>query len=361
MPKQVMHVTVDWEGTDLKEENILAMKKFNKSFPDVPITHFICPAYFTRGYDAKPIAQEILSVIKSIDEVALHIHCWYSLVKGSGVSTVIKTPTWAADNNRDPGVTCKNGETDYGHPVPLGLYSAEDITKIVTYGRQLLVDNGIIKNTADCVGFRCGGWMTATNVFDGLKGVTTDPFLYDSSAVSAAYCDALFQNLRGWSLPLLHWVSLLWGNRQYSGSSYPYLSNSKSYLAYPKGVKGLYPTDKSISGLEMVDNWIVEVPDTGMLADFVTNEVWKDYIKKASTLEVEEVYLTIGFHQETATSTRSTYPEDKTRNIDKVSLAVSTFMGSEIVCNTFKENAVAYKRQVNAHHARTKKMNFHVG
>ena len=42
-------VTVDWEGRDLRDDNIAAMKALHAKFPQVKIVHFLNAAYFTKS------------------------------------------------------------------------------------------------------------------------------------------------------------------------------------------------------------------------------------------------------------------------------------------------------------------------
>jgi hypothetical protein len=44
-------VTVDWEGEQITPLSLQALEYFKTVHPDIPLTHFICPAYFTRGQD----------------------------------------------------------------------------------------------------------------------------------------------------------------------------------------------------------------------------------------------------------------------------------------------------------------------
>ena len=41
-------VTVDWEGSGFDEEDLAAFRQFRDEFPEVPLTHYLNAAYFTR-------------------------------------------------------------------------------------------------------------------------------------------------------------------------------------------------------------------------------------------------------------------------------------------------------------------------
>ena len=298
-------ITVDWEGYEIIPASIKAMKKFNEEFPDTPLEHFICPSYFTRCLDNKAITEAILSVIKPIDDKSLHVHCWYSLV-GRSVSPIIKIPTWNRGNDPEPGVRYGKNQVDYGHPVPLGLYTKDQIAEIISGSRKILALNNVIDSVDACTGFRCGGWMSSDVVLQGLQAIVDSPFLYDCSGAPYDYCQYMFgtdnpvyRPLKG--LPLMQWLGSLWGKVAISSPSY--LANQSTVSKYPDGVTGLCPPgtdwDQPISPPEWIGG-IVEIPNTGMLADYVVFETWKDYIDRAFEVAMGDVYLCIGFHQESA-------------------------------------------------------------
>jgi hypothetical protein len=294
--KIILTLTVDWEGASLKQENLDAMKVFQKKFPDYPVTHFICPSYYTRGEDPVPITEKIQSVLKPGDEIGLHIHCWYTLMD-LFAKRHITTPTWLPGNDPGDGVPYDGGtKMDYGHDVPLGLYTVEEITATLAGGRQLLATNGLIGSTADCPSFRCGGWMACDKVFTALVNAG---FKNDASGAPANFNLGVYQWIQtnwGVDYPLFDWLYQMWGTNYVSSPAF--LVNSKSRAAYPRGVLGI--GDPDISPPAII-NGIVEVPDTGSLADYNTRDDLKQYIDTAVDAPTDEVYISLGFHQETAT------------------------------------------------------------
>ena len=82
-----MVMTVDWEGDSISLENIDAIKKFRNAHPEIPILHFLNPAYYTKkGADASIINSQINSILTPKDELGLHIHAWKSLVEYCGLT-----------------------------------------------------------------------------------------------------------------------------------------------------------------------------------------------------------------------------------------------------------------------------------
>src|ERR1700730_14137670 len=161
MPTLTICVTVDWEGESLEAANLNEMTAFRKAFPKIPLTHFICPAYLTRGGDLQAISGLIRGQVLGGDEVALHVHCWQTLLTAAGVNPVLQ-PSWYINGDAGPQVHYGNHQVDQGHGVPLGNYTSPEIGKIIAYANQLLVANHIASATP--VSFRCGGWMSADPV-----------------------------------------------------------------------------------------------------------------------------------------------------------------------------------------------------
>ncbi len=293
--KIIMTLTVDWEGEHLKAANLDAMKLFNEKFPEYPLTHFICPAYYTRGEDPAPITEAIRSVIKPGDEIGLHVHCWYTLMDRYA-GRHIATPTWLPNDDPGQGVPYDHGsKMDYGHDVPLGLFTRQEIAKTLVGARQLLAEVGLIGSAADCTGFRCGGWMACDKVFEALADSN---FEYDASGAPSKFNLVVWERIRqryGVEVPLFYWISLIWGPSFVTAPDY--MVNLRSHAAYPGGVLGI--GDPAISGPAAIAP-LMEVPDTGSLADYTTFDDLKGYIDTAVSSLAEEVYISMGFHQETA-------------------------------------------------------------
>lgn len=254
-------VTVDWEGRDLRDDNIAAMKDLHAKFPQVKVVHFLNAAYFTKSdSDAAAAKAEIASAIAPGDEKALHIHGWKRLFEASGVSFISGPTFW--------GTTLKPNECFYdcGHEVPLSNYSVEDLRKVVRFSLDTLETQGFGRAKS----FRCGGWMAKENV---REAIAAEGLTYEESAVPAEF---LAPKLRQY--PIQGWLSELWAGT--TQTSQPYR------IATPAGE-------------------LVEVPDNGALADYVTADqmVAAYQANKAEwqrNNRTKNVVVSIGFHQETA-------------------------------------------------------------
>lgn len=253
-------VTVDWEGRDLRDDNLRAMQDLHARFPDVKIVHFLNAAYFTKsGADAEEARTKIASAIAPGDEKGLHIHGWKRLFEAAGVPFK-NTPTFW-------GTTIGPNECFYdcGHEVPISLYSVDELRKVVKFSLDTLEQQGFGRAKS----FRCGGWMAKDNV---REAVAAEGIAYEESAVPTAF---LAPKLR--SYPVQAWLDELWQGT--TKTTQPYT------IPTPAGD-------------------LVEIPDNGALADYVTADQMVDVFEanKAEWLRDRrrKVVVSIGFHAETA-------------------------------------------------------------
>ena len=100
---------------------------------EIPLTHFICPAYYTNG-EAR-VTQRIRNGCRlDMDEIACHVHCWKSIVEAARVR--FRTDLdWHAGTSR----------AGSGHGVPFGVYG-DDIQPILNYTNRLPSDQRSARN-----------------------------------------------------------------------------------------------------------------------------------------------------------------------------------------------------------------------
>lgn len=253
-------VTVDWEGRDLRDDNIRAMKDLHARFPDVKIVHFLNAAYFTKtDADAEAAREEIASAIAPDDEKALHIHGWKRLFEAAGVEFRSGPTFW--------GTTITPNECIYdcGHEVPISNYGVDELRKVVRFSLDKLEEEGFGRAKS----FRCGGWMAKENV---REAIAAEGLLYEESAVPA---DFLAPKLRQY--PVQGWLADLWA--------------------------GTTPTSQPYR-IPTAAGDVVEVPDNGALADYVSADqmfsVYEANKAEWQRAKTKDFVVSIGFHQETA-------------------------------------------------------------
>ncbi len=256
-PKIVATLSVDWEGAYLSPEGVEALEDFRKQRPEAPITHFVCPAYFTHGDDKAEAAKAVKSHVRDGDEVGLNLHPWFSLAENAGV------PPREAPNFY--GVEAPLAEFphgDQGYEVALGVYGPKELKKLISASAKLLVDNGLGTPTS----FRTGGYVATPSV---LEAARSSGMRVDSSAAWASWFEEAEGNFQGE-------VERLWPNMQ--------------ELTQPYGIDtGAGP--------------IVEVPNTGSFVDYATSDELLGHLQRAASQSKATgtaIYVNFGVHQESA-------------------------------------------------------------
>ncbi|MBC7659935.1 MAG: hypothetical protein H7249_09525 [Chitinophagaceae bacterium] len=259
-PKIHVVVSVDWEGRDITPENIAAMKAFRTDFPGIPLQMFLNAAYFTKvGANPKQIVEAMNSVLAPGDEKGLHIHGWKSLIEASGVK-FRSEPAF-----RGP-IDMSKCVPDCGHDVNITAYSEAELRKVIAFSLKTLEKNGMGRAKT----FRAGAWQADKKV---LRALAAEGIVLDDSATDAEF------------------LKERWGKT----------------LLYPV-TKKIWPDTVAASQPYWIDlgqgHKIQELPNNGCLADYVSGEsilksfqANRDLFKKDPS---KDVYLSIGFHQETA-------------------------------------------------------------
>lgn len=255
-----LYVSVDWEGRDLSEANLQAMVRLHERFPQVKIVHFLNAAYYTKP-DADPaaVSARIARTIAPGDERGLHIHGWKRLFEASGVTFRASPTFW--------GMTRLSNDCAYdcGHEVPISEYTSDELRKVVKFSGDTLEAHGFGRPRS----FRTGGWMGTQDVRDA---IAAEGIRVDSSAVPAEF---LAPKLGAY--PVHAWLSELW--------------------------QGTTPTSQPYR-LPSAAGDVVEVPDNGALADYMTAQQMVDVYEQCKAEFLRDrrrkVVVSIGFHQETA-------------------------------------------------------------
>lgn len=258
-------LTVDWEGDALTDKNLDAMVQFGIEFPNVPLLHFLNPAYFTKpNVDTIEVARKIHAVLRPCDEQGLHLHGWKSLIENAGV-TFRSVPTWA------DGYAASSSEDftdDEGSGVPIVVYSKEEVRDIFKKSIQILTDHGFDRPRS----FRAGGWMMDAKIQQVL---CEQEFALDSSQVPPELIKERCGGYFGYQ-----WMLELWPNTTITIQPY---------------------------GVQYKGKNLWEFPDNGALMDDTSSEQLFLLFKKIVDEYVNDphrpYFLVSGFHQETANLT----------------------------------------------------------
>lgn len=255
-------VTVDWEGRDLTESNLRAIENLRERFPQVKLVQFLNAAYFTKpGANAGDVTARIERALRPGDEHGLHIHGWKRLFEAAGVP-FRTTPTFWGTTIDARSYTCSS---DCGHEVAINAYTTDELRKVVRFSLDTLEANGFGRAKS----FRAGGWVASENVRDA---IAAEGLGWDHSEVPTPF----LQPKLG-TLPLYGWLGDIW----------------------PDAV----PTSQP-HGVDVAEGALVEVPDNGAMADYVSTEQMVDVFEQNKAAFAKngkkDVVVSIGFHQETA-------------------------------------------------------------
>jgi len=295
--KIIFSLTIDWEGEHFRNlSDLFAVRK--RIGEHIPVTHFICPAYFTQNI--KNAKEKISKAIFDIDEIALHIHCYESLVNKAGVkfrtepdffkgySPIVKK----LFSHLPKKLQLKNS----GRGVPLSAYTYDEIVKILKTSRKLLFQNFDIK---ELTGFRAGGWIASDEV---LRALAETGFKYDSSATPPSVLsqgfseknDGNFRDDYGDSYDgFSQYIIRMWGHQL---EEERFLANSLSRK---------YCSDNFITPFTQpysLQN-IIEMPNNASMSDYASIEkTMLPVLEEGFTIikkhDKNNFYINVGFHQE---------------------------------------------------------------
>ncbi|NRA46228.1 MAG: hypothetical protein HRU09_14840 [Oligoflexales bacterium] len=191
--KASLTLGIIWEGQDLVKHNLQALKEIRQHLPNIKVIQFLSPAYLTKpGVNQEQTLQKIKETIGKDDIIGLHLQPWRSFTQDAGVLFRTQPTFW--------GNQLANDNDEWGHEVPLSIYTQEEILKMIKHSQKLFSKHGISSPSI----FMAGGWMAAPHV---LEAVRQSGILFDSSAVAI---DITERKLRFY--PLFKWLKNIWGS-----------------------------------------------------------------------------------------------------------------------------------------------------
>lgn len=255
----VVSISVDWEGAYLDEGALAALARFRSENPGVPVTHFICPAYYSKP-DAvgAEVTAALRQQVRPGDEVGVHLHAWNTLVQAARVPVRAGRSFLTADGR------LMEFEGDAGFDLDPTIYTVTELRAILATSRRLLEAAGLRVAPV----FRVGGWLAAPNI---LEAARAEGFTVDSSAIDPAWLgdgdgEEEFQLLAGRLRDV--WPKV-------DRTTQPFLVDTR---AGP----------------------ILELPDSGGMADQVTMEEMEEHVRRAAQGASRPVFVHLGVHAETA-------------------------------------------------------------
>jgi hypothetical protein len=252
-------ISVNWEGAFLDEESLAALARFRIDNPGVPVTHFISSAYYTKqSAVAADVGAVLRKHVRPGDEVGVHLHAWNSLVQASRVPVRTGRSFLTAD-----GQLMKFDDDD-GFDLDLSIYTVSELRSILATSRRLLAASRL--EVAPI--FRAGGWLGTKGV---LEAARAEGFTVDSSAIDPAWMGdgPGEEELR----PLAQRLREVWPD--VDRTTQPFV------IETPAGP-------------------LLEIPDSGGMADQVTGEEMEDHVAWAASQTRRPIFVHFGFDLETA-------------------------------------------------------------
>jgi hypothetical protein len=157
--------TIDWEGSDIPQQNLNDMDSITAKHRDFPLTHFFNPRIYAYEEISKQRRDYLTQWVKSRRDkyghaIGLHLHMFPDMVEAAGVEPQSQ-PRWG-------------WHRDDGYDILVSGYSYEKMDKILEWSRQKFVENGL----GEPYMFRAGGWFADEGT---LRVLEDNEFVLDSS------------------------------------------------------------------------------------------------------------------------------------------------------------------------------------
>lgn len=223
-------VTTDWDFADPGNQANTFQDLMHRDHPELRMTHFVGPYTFTDPAVTEARKAELVTWLVRQrdmfdDEIGLHIHPYCHFVTAAGVTCVTDQSTvYASDTS--------------GYTIKLGAYDRQQFGTLLDHAATLFQQYGLNQPKT----FRAGGW-TAT--LATLQALSDKGYTADTSALNWA-------RIEEWEgKELYRWNMENWG---------PIGDTSQPY----------YPTDGDVLTSTAPTLPILEVPDNGVMIDYVT-------------------------------------------------------------------------------------------
>lgn len=299
MAKINICLTFDWEGEHFKNwEDLLNVRRLIGN--EIPISHFICPAYFFKKEKNK--AKElILKTLFPKDEIHLHIHCYQELIEAAGITfktdknyyrTLSKSVLYLKNKLKFPAFLFPQIS---GRGVPLSVYNKSEQKKILHFSREILREEFFPHKIN---GFRAGGNLLNDETFTVLNELN---FKFDASATSPSiYATGYSKHKNGNFLDdygddngiFTKYIVDLWGGNE----------NCSGFLKNQYYIAGYNGKEQHHLSQPFYINGIPELPENCGMSDFCTTSktimpTFKKLLQKAEK-ENNDKYLHYGCHNE---------------------------------------------------------------
>jgi hypothetical protein len=226
-------LSIIWNGHEITDHNIIALKKFRESFKDLQVMHFISPSYFTRGTDiAANNLQMMKPIIKDGDRIGLLLSGWRSYVLEAGVIFRNGPSFWGSSNGS------RQCARDCGSDVPMHIYPSQDLDSIIGTGISVLTAQGFAKPIA----IKTEGFVSNQLV---MESAANQGIFMDFSAVSPK---TVFRKLGNY--PLYSWIEHIWKNIEVNTTPFVKSVANNAMTVVPQSLGAIdYHSPNSVSAI----------------------------------------------------------------------------------------------------------------
>ncbi len=255
-------MTNDWDDPDNGDVTFRNQEDLRAWHPDLRLTHFVGPYTFTDPTVTEERRDFIVSWLLSQrdeyeDEIGLHIHPYCTFVEHAGLTC-----------RTDRSFAYADGD-ETGYTVFLGVYDEEETVLLFETADEIFTGRGLGKP----ISFRAGGWTAESHTF---RAMERTGYVADTSGANWSRMEE-WEGVPGTELydwNREHWATI-------DETSQPY-----------------YPNRDDVLSTEPPLVQVLEVPDNGLLVDYVTGEEMIEMFQanwNGGALEEPRQY-SIGYH-----------------------------------------------------------------
>ena len=223
-------VSTDWDDTRFADDRLRRMERLSQLHPEMLLTHFFAPFHYTDPTLTPSRKQFFEDWIKRDratrkSEIGVHIHTWCHFVVAAGVKCHPQ-PAFAPND-------------DSGYVTILASYSEAEMRAMLRKSREIFAEHDLGSPTS----FRAGGWTADEGT---MRALASEGFAVDTSALP-------FKRIEEWKgYELYRW-------------------NESNWLGITETSQPYFPSRTEVASTATTDTLpILEVPDNGILVDYVT-------------------------------------------------------------------------------------------
>lgn len=242
----------------MSPEGLDALDALRKGLGPAPMTHFVSAAYFSKEKVDPTAVRSIREMVREGDELAIHLHAWRSLAKASGLTPKL-SPSFLTGTDK----LLEFEDGDVGFDTDLDVYGVPELRALLRTSRKLLEEAKLPISKS----FRAGGYLGTPKVLQALR---EEGFDVDSSATDYRQLDERKDEV----LPKR--IRAIWPSVETGSQPFLIEGPGAALLELPIAAFADYASAAEIAG-------VIEAAHARLQKD-----------------STRDVFVVIGFHQETA-------------------------------------------------------------